>query len=136
MGISMNWRYSAVACVIITAVPAMASHTINNSAKSGERVLVTDMFWPGTNCAGVEITSFSIVNAPQNGTVTQIATKAKFSSAKYKISPPHSCEGKNLPVSEIYYQSKKGFTGRDFFSVRWVNANGQTRDQNYSLSIN
>jgi hypothetical protein len=114
---------------------ASASHSINSTSKSGQRVLITDMFWPGTACAGVEISSFSVVNNAQNGIVTQVYSKGKFSSSKYKINPPHSCEGKNIPVSEVYYQSKKDFKGRDFFSVRWVNANGQTRDQNYSISV-
>ncbi|MGO4781738.1 hypothetical protein AB4084_40255, partial [Lysobacter sp. 2RAB21] len=82
--------------LLTATVPAAASHAIANSGKSGQRFLVTDMFWNGSDCAGVDMT-FALVSPPQNGTVTQRKAREALSSAKLRISPPARCEGRKLP---------------------------------------
>jgi hypothetical protein len=128
-------KSTAISVFLLATYPAIASHTIANSAKSGERVLVTDMFWSGGDCEGVSITSFEIVSPPKNGTVTQRTAKDKLNSARLNISPPHRCEGKAIPISYVFYQSKKGFTGSDSFTVRWLSGRGDTREKSYTVTV-
>ncbi|MFM9973108.1 MAG: hypothetical protein ACKVON_00870 [Beijerinckiaceae bacterium] len=131
----MKMKFFIFAFAAAVAAPAIASHTITNTGKSGERILVTDMFWQGPDCAGVAISSYQLVSAPQNGTVTQRSVREKLNSAKLNISPPARCEGKEIPISYVSYQSKKGFKGSDSFTVRWTSATGETREKSYTVTI-
>jgi hypothetical protein len=116
------------------ASAAISSHVINNVAPSGKRVLVTDMFWSGSDCQGADLT-YELVSPPTHGTVTQRKAREKLSSANLNINPPARCEGKVIPISYVYYQSKKGFTGADSFTVRWVSVNGDKREKSYNLTV-
>lgn len=123
-----------VGTMLLASTSAFASHTIANSGKSGQRILVTDMFWSGENCTGVDMT-FEIVSPPSNGTVTQRKAREKLNSARLNISPAARCEGSVIPISYVYYQSKKGFKGTDRFTVRWTSATGQIREKSYAVTI-
>ena len=118
----------------LAATTSLASHKISDSGKSGQRILVTDMFWGGSDCKGVDMT-FELVSPPSNGTVTQRKVREKLNSAKINLSPPHRCEGNVMPISYVSYQSKKGFKGTDKFTVRWTSATGETRERTYSVTI-
>jgi hypothetical protein len=131
----MKYKLIILATAMLFSYPALASHTIGNSGKSAQRFLVTDMFWSGSACAGVDISGFQITAPPQNGTVTQRAVKEKLNSAKLNISPPNRCEGQVIPISYVYYQSKKGFKGTDTFSVRWTSAGGDVREKTYTVTV-
>ncbi len=126
--------FLAIAAAALLVTTAHASHVIGNVAKSGQKVMVTDMFWQGTNCEGVDLT-YQLISPPANGTVTQRKARAKLDSAALRISPPARCDGKVLPISFVYYQSKKGFTGTDSFTVRWTSALGEVRERTYTLTV-
>ncbi len=128
-------RFIIFAAIMGAAYPVFASHTITNTGKSGQKILVTDMFWSRDDCDGHDMT-YELVTPPQNGNVTQTKSRSKLVSAKLNLSPPHKCEGKNLPISYVYYQSKKGFVGTDTFTVRWVSAHGAQREKSYTVTIN
>ncbi len=123
-----------LAATALVASPALASHTISNVAKSGQRILVTDMFWSGSDCAGADMT-YQLVSPPSNGTVTQRKAREALNSAKLNISPPARCEGRVIPISYVSYQSKKGYKGTDSFTVRWTSVNGEVRERTYTVTV-
>jgi hypothetical protein len=124
--------------IFATHNSAHASHVINNSGKSGKKILVTDMYWTGKSCQKQDLT-YEVISGPENGKIIQEKKIEPLDSIKIKAAKINECDGKIIIISYIFYKSNPKFKGEDQFTIMWTSVGeprpGNTRTVTYHITI-
>jgi hypothetical protein len=103
--------------------PALKPNLIVRGFDSGARQIVDDYYSVTPDCENLGYPEIKILQAPAHGTVAVDKGEAFPSFAKDNVR--YECNKKKVASSQLFYESRPGFHGKDSFTiqVRFVNSN-------------
>lgn len=110
--------------------------SITRFARSGERKVVSDYrtYRISLGCATTSLPEVSILKRPLFGEVDlATAPAARFFGNESR--ERSACRGVSGPTMVVYYTSRRGFRGHDFFSYRVRFKNGETRHVEATVQV-
>jgi len=133
----MRLTFAATALLAASALPLSGlaeAKTVRyaKSARSGATVKIDHYTGWNNDCSFLEI-KVDVVKKPAHGTVTPKIAGSRITKAE--IGSARNCLGKPTKVIEVYYRSKKGYRGKDPFTVQMRTPNSAPVTFVYDVTV-